>query len=42
LLSERLSQFPDCERAVVSNAGHFMAIEQPQATADLVLAFLDR
>ena len=41
LLSERLAQFPDCERAVIADSGHFMAIEQPEAVADLVLAFLE-
>jgi pimeloyl-ACP methyl ester carboxylesterase len=28
-------------RATVSDAGHFVHMEQPQATADLLLGFLD-
>jgi len=42
LLSERLAHFPDYQRAVVPDSGHFMLIEQPKATADLILGFFDR
>lgn len=42
LLSERLAHLADCQRAVVADSGHFMTIEQPAATARLILDFLDR
>ena len=40
MLAERLSNVPVLTRATVQNAGHFMHIEQPQATARLILDFL--
>jgi pimeloyl-ACP methyl ester carboxylesterase len=42
LLSQRLEHIPDCTRAVIDDAGHFMAIEEPKAVAELLLSFLDR
>ena len=40
--SDRLSNVPVVETAAVADAGHFMHIERPEATADLVLDFLGR
>ncbi|MEN8159481.1 MAG: alpha/beta fold hydrolase, partial [Myxococcota bacterium] len=40
--SDRLANVPVLETAVVADAGHFMHIERPEATADLVLDFLGR
>ena len=42
ILSERLAGVRDLERAVVEGAGHFIHMEAPQATAQLVLDFVDR
>jgi pimeloyl-ACP methyl ester carboxylesterase len=41
MLSERLSNVPVLRRATVSDAGHFMHIEKPRETADLILDFLE-
>ena len=41
LLSDRLANFPDYERAVVPDSGHFMTIEQPRYVAGLILDFLE-
>ena len=38
---ERLSHVPQLEHAVIQEAGHFVHMEQPQAVADVVLAFLE-
>jgi pimeloyl-ACP methyl ester carboxylesterase len=40
LLSSRLSHVPQLERAVVQDAGHFVHIEQPEATARIILDYL--
>jgi pimeloyl-ACP methyl ester carboxylesterase len=42
ILAERLAHVPRVERAVVADAGHFMHIEQPRRTAELILDFLER
>ncbi len=39
---KRLSHVPQVEHAVIQDAGHFSHMEQPQAVADVVLAFLER
>lgn len=41
LLARRLSNVPRVQRARVAHAGHFAHMEQPQAVAELVLAFLE-
>jgi len=41
LTAERLAYVSHLQRAVVSGAGHFVHMEQPQATADLLLGFLE-
>ena len=38
--TERLANVPTLERVVIDDAGHFMAIEQPEAVAEALLAFL--
>jgi pimeloyl-ACP methyl ester carboxylesterase len=40
--TERLANVPTLSRAVVQGAGHFVHMEQPQATAEILLGFLDR
>lgn len=40
LLDQRLSYIPNLERCTIAGAGHFVHIEQPRATADVVLDFL--
>jgi pimeloyl-ACP methyl ester carboxylesterase len=40
--SERLANVPQLERAAVAGAGHFVHMERPQETADLLLGFLER
>jgi len=40
--SERLANVPVLETAVIEDAGHFMHIERPEATAARVLDFLER
>jgi pimeloyl-ACP methyl ester carboxylesterase len=42
LIRERLSFVPNLERATVEGAGHFVHMEQPAATAEVLLAFLER
>jgi pimeloyl-ACP methyl ester carboxylesterase len=42
LLRDRLAPVPQLERATVAGSGHFCHMEQPRATADLVLGWLDR
>ena len=42
LLSARLSHVPRLERATVSGAGHFIHMQRPAATAELILGFLER
>jgi pimeloyl-ACP methyl ester carboxylesterase len=39
---ERLSYAGDVERAVVEGAGHFVHMEKPEETADLILGYLER
>jgi pimeloyl-ACP methyl ester carboxylesterase len=41
ILSERLARVRFLEHHRVAGAGHFVHIEQPAATAELILAFLD-
>lgn len=41
VLSQRLCHVPDLERATVEGAGHFMHMERPGETADLLDDFLD-
>ena len=41
LLAERLSHVPVLTRATVQDAGHFMHIEKPRETAELILDFLE-
>jgi pimeloyl-ACP methyl ester carboxylesterase len=41
LLSERLSHVPRVERATVEGAGHFVHMEHPIETADLLLSWLE-
>jgi pimeloyl-ACP methyl ester carboxylesterase len=41
LLAQRLSNVPLLTRATVGGAGHFMHIEKPRETAELVLRFLE-
>ncbi len=40
ILEERLSRIPNLIRYTVPGAGHFVHIEQPHATADVVMDFL--
>jgi pimeloyl-ACP methyl ester carboxylesterase len=42
ILGPRLENVARLERATVAKAGHFAHMEQPRATADLLLAWLDR
>jgi len=42
LLAERLQHVPQLERATVEGAGHFVHMEKPRETADLLLSFLER
>ncbi len=42
VLASRLDNVKDLERATVSGAGHFIHMQQPVATAELILGFLDR
>ena len=39
-LAERLANVPELERATVEDAGHFIHMEQPAASAKLMLDFL--
>jgi pimeloyl-ACP methyl ester carboxylesterase len=39
---ERLANVPRLERATVQGAGHFVQMERPRETADLLLGFLER
>jgi pimeloyl-ACP methyl ester carboxylesterase len=41
ILGPRLSNVARLERATVAGSGHFVHMEQPRATADLLLAWLD-
>ena len=40
LLAERLSRVPQLERCTIQGAGHFVHIERPVETADVILDFL--
>ena len=40
ILDERLSYVPKLERATVEGAGHFVHMEQPEATARLLMDYL--
>jgi len=40
ILEERLSKVPTLERCTIRDAGHFVHIEQPRATANAVLDYL--
>jgi pimeloyl-ACP methyl ester carboxylesterase len=42
VLGPRLENVRHLERATVAGAGHFVHMEQPRATADLLLAWLER
>jgi pimeloyl-ACP methyl ester carboxylesterase len=42
LLQERLGCVPHLERATVQDAGHFVHMERPRETAELLLAWLER
>src|SRR5262245_48732406 len=42
VIGPRLAHIPRVERATVGGAGHFVHMEQPRATADLLLAWLER
>lgn len=42
LLSERLSHVPTLRRETIMGAGHFVHIEQPRATADVVVDYLSQ
>jgi pimeloyl-ACP methyl ester carboxylesterase len=42
VIAPRLAHVPRLERATVAGAGHFVHMEQPRATADLLLAYLER
>ncbi|HZR83589.1 MAG TPA: alpha/beta hydrolase [Candidatus Binatia bacterium] len=42
ILGDRLANVAQLERATVAGAGHFIHMEQPRATADLLLSWLDR
>jgi pimeloyl-ACP methyl ester carboxylesterase len=37
---ERLRAVPDCQEAVVSDAGHMLHHDQPEALASVLLPFL--
>jgi pimeloyl-ACP methyl ester carboxylesterase len=39
--SERLAYVPELERATVAGAGHFVHMERPRETADVLLGFLE-
>jgi pimeloyl-ACP methyl ester carboxylesterase len=39
--SERLAYVPELERATVAGAGHFIHMERPRETADVLLGFLE-
>jgi pimeloyl-ACP methyl ester carboxylesterase len=41
ILAERLAHVPRLERATVEGAGHFVHMERPRETAELVLAWLE-
>ena len=41
IVEERLSFVADVERAAVAEAGHFVHMERPRETADLLLGFLE-
>jgi pimeloyl-ACP methyl ester carboxylesterase len=41
IASERLANVPELSRATVAGAGHFVHMERPGATADLLLGFLE-
>jgi pimeloyl-ACP methyl ester carboxylesterase len=42
IAAERLAHVPSLERACVAGAGHFVHMERPRETADLLLGFLER
>jgi pimeloyl-ACP methyl ester carboxylesterase len=42
VVTERLTFVRDVERATVPGGGHFLHMERPQETADLLLGFLER
>jgi len=42
LIQERLAYVPHAERARVAGAGHFVHLERPRETADVLLAWLER
>ncbi|MEN8185235.1 MAG: alpha/beta hydrolase [Myxococcota bacterium] len=42
ILAERLAHVPKLSRATVEGAGHFVHMEKPQETAEVLLSFLDR
>src|SRR5581483_4187213 len=42
VLGPRLANVPDLQRATVPGAGHFVHMEEPRATAALLLDYLDR
>jgi pimeloyl-ACP methyl ester carboxylesterase len=42
VLSERLANVPELSRATVPGAGHFVHMEEPAQTAEVLLAFLER
>ena len=41
VLDERLAHVPRVERATIEGAGHFVHMERPVETAELLLAWLD-
>jgi pimeloyl-ACP methyl ester carboxylesterase len=42
VLAERLAHVPQLSRATVPGAGHFVHMEEPARTAEVLLAFLER
>jgi|GEM_PF-6992109 len=41
IAAERLAYVPDLTRAAVEGAGHFVHMEKPRETADLLLGWLE-
>ena len=41
VVSERLAFVPEVVRAAVAGAGHFVHMERPRETADVLLGFLE-
>jgi pimeloyl-ACP methyl ester carboxylesterase len=41
VIGPRLANVPRLERATIAGAGHFVHMEQPRATAELLLAWLE-